>query len=196
MSSCGRRPGTGRSPSETPESAGSGRGSSSLLTALPVVVGAIVVVAVGLWFGGLLPSSGGGDANGPAPAAQSSQPSSANTDQVPAFVTASPRVREAYAFAVAHSADLGYIACYCGCGEHAGHRNVRDCFIKQMTGSDVVYEQHGSTCDVCVSIVLDVKTMTGEGQSLAATRSYIDGKYSKIGPGTDTPLPPGMEAAQ
>lgn len=196
MSSRSRRQGAGQSPSETPESAESGIGPSPLRAALPVIVGAIVVLAVGLWFSGLLPSSGGGDASGPPLAAQSSQPSSASPDQVPAFVTDTPRIREAYAFAVAHSADLGYIPCYCGCGEHSGHRNVRDCFIKQMVGSTVVYEKHGSTCDVCVSIVLDVKKMTGEGQSLAATRSYIDGKYSKIGPGTDTPLPPGMEAAQ
>jgi hypothetical protein len=44
-----------------------------------------------------------------------------------------------------------------------------------------------------VSIVLDVKRMQGQGESLAAARKYIDATYSKIGPGTDTPLPPGME---
>ncbi len=196
MSNPSRRQGTGQPPSGRPESAGPGGGSSSLLAALPVVVGVIVVLAVGLWFSGLLPSSGGGDSGAAPLAVQSSQPSSASTDQVPAFVTDTPRVREAYAFAVAHSADLLYIPCYCGCGEHSGHRNVRDCFIKQLTGTAVTYEKHGSTCDVCVSIALDVKKMTGEGQSLAAARSFIDGKYAKIGPGTDTPLPPGMESVQ
>jgi hypothetical protein len=116
---------------------------------------------------------------------------------LPQFVTAAaPRAREAYEFAVARGADLAYIPCYCGCGGHSGHRDVRDCFIKQVTTSGVDYEEHGSTCDVCVAIVLDVKKMAGEGQSLAATRSYIDAKYSKIGPGTDTPLPPGMGALQ
>ena len=44
-----------------------------------------------------------------------------------------------------------------------------------------------------MSIVLDVKRLQGEGQSLAATRTYIDTEYVKIGPGTNTPLPPGME---
>jgi hypothetical protein len=159
-------------------------------------LGAIAVVGAGLWFTGMLPTGGDGEHTATAPASVSN--AAPDTQQaLPQFVkAAAPRTREAYEFAAARSADLAYIPCYCGCGGHSGHRDVRDCFIKQVTASGIVYEQHGSTCDVCVSIVLDVKKMTGEGQSLAATRSYIDGKYSKIGPGTDTPPPPGMEASQ
>jgi hypothetical protein len=79
------------------------------VSALPIVAGVIVVLAVGLWFSGLLPSSGGGDSGAAPLAVQSSQPASASPDQVPAFVTDTPRGREAYAFAVAHSADLLFI---------------------------------------------------------------------------------------
>jgi len=113
---------------------------------------------------------------------------------LPAFLTsATERVRSAYTFAASHGAELAYIPCYCGCGQHSGHRDVRDCFIKSQTAAGITYDDHGSGCDICVSIVLDVKSKLGDGQSLAATRKFIDARYSKIGPGTNTPLPPGME---
>jgi hypothetical protein len=158
-----------------------------------MLVGAIAIVGAGLWFGGLLPAGGGGEHSSAAPAPVSSTISSGQ-QTLPQFISAaSPRVREAYDFAAGHGAELAYIPCYCGCGGHSGHRNARDCFVKQQTTSGITYDAHGSGCDVCVSIVLDVKRMQGQGQSLAAARKYIDAKYSKIGPGTDTPLPPGME---
>lgn len=192
MNSRSRRHGEAKSQSE----ATAARSTSQIRSTLPAFLGAIAVVGAGLWFTGLLPLGGGGEHRTTAPASVS-QTAPEREQALPQFVTAAvPRAREAYAFAVARGADLAYIPCYCGCGGHSGHRNVRDCFIKQVTASGVDYEQHGSTCDVCVAIVLDVKKMTGEGQSLAATRSYIDAKYSKIGPGTNTPLPPGMEALQ
>jgi hypothetical protein len=160
---------------------------------LPLLAAAILVVVAGLWFGGLLPVGGAGEHADVAPASVSrATPSGQQT--LPQFiVAAAPRVRDAYDFAAGHSAELAYIPCYCGCGGHSGHRNVRDCFVKQQTSSGITYDDHGSGCDICVSIVLDVKTMQGQGQSLAATRKYIDATYSKIGPGTNTPLPPGME---
>lgn len=160
---------------------------------LPVLAGAVVIIGAGLWFAGLLPSLGGDDRPAAAPAAVSDTASS-SSQTMPKFVTAAaPRVREAYEYAAAHGAELAYVPCYCGCGGHSGHRDVRDCFIKRVTASGITYEQHGSTCDVCVSIVLDAKTMLDGGQPLTAVRKSIDAKYSKIGPGTDTPLPPGME---
>src|SRR5262249_14570205 len=39
------------------------------------------------------------------------------------------QVRAMYAFAARHPEVLQYAPCYCGC-ERAGHKSVRDCFIK------------------------------------------------------------------
>jgi hypothetical protein len=152
---------------------------------IPAVLVAIAVVAAGLWFTGAL--SGAGDGT---PTAAPATGAAAAPD----FVTSAPaRVREAYAFAADNGAALSYIPCYCGCGGHSGHRNVRDCFIKHGSGDAVTFEEHGSQCDICVSIVLEAKTMLARGDSLAAVRASIDQAYADVGPGTDTPLPPGME---
>ena len=149
----------------------------------------VVVLGAGLWFGGFLDSGKGEERS---PAAASSE--SASRDETPAYVTSAPaRVREAYAFAASHTAELAYIPCYCGCGGHSGHRDVRDCFIKTVSADGVTYEEHGSQCDICVSIVLDTKAMLAEGKPLPEVRAAIDAAYQDVGPGTDTPLPPGME---
>jgi len=189
MNSRSRRHGTAKSHSEVPEA----RVTSQIRGTLPVLVGAIAIVGAGLWFAGLLPPGGGGEHGGAAPTSVS-QAATSKQQALPRFITAAtPRVRAAYEFAASHGAELAYIPCYCGCGGHSGHRNARDCFVKQETTTGITYDDHGSGCDICVSIVLDVNTKLGEDQPLAAIRKYIDGTYSKIGPGTNTPLPPGME---
>ncbi|MDE3095374.1 MAG: hypothetical protein KGK07_05140 [Chloroflexota bacterium] len=152
---------------------------------LPAAAAAAIVLA-GIWAAGLGRS---GDSSTALPGARST----ASTGALPAFVSeAAPRVQAAYAYAAAHQAELASIPCYCGCGGHSGHRSVHDCFIKPAAGAGIIYEQHGSTCDVCVGIVLDARTMLAEGKSLVSVRQAIDAAYSSIGPGTDTPLPPGM----
>ncbi|HXF51418.1 MAG TPA: PCYCGC motif-containing (lipo)protein [Dehalococcoidia bacterium] len=156
-----------------------------LLGFLPVALPAVVIVAAGLWFGGFF--SGGGD-SGPLPAA--SRPV-APGGSLPAFVTAGgDRVVAAYEYALAAADKLVYIPCYCGCGEHSGHKSVRDCFIRNLSASAVEYDEHGAGCDMCVSIVLDVQRLLAEGKSLAEARAFIDQTYADIGAPTDTPLPP------
>jgi hypothetical protein len=152
---------------------------------LPVAVPAVAIVVAGLWFGGFL-SRGGGDA--PLPAA--SQETVAD-GTLPSFVTAGGgRVIAAYEYALAAADKLVYIPCYCGCGEHSGHKSVRDCFIANLSAAGVTYDRHGAGCDMCVSIVLDVQRLLAEGKSLAEARAYVDETYSRIGSPTNTPLPP------
>lgn len=196
MNSRSRRHGEAKSQAEVQEA----RIGSQVRRNLPVLLGAVAIVGAGLWFAGLLPPGGGAERPEAAPASVSQSTSNQSTSngttsgQLPRFVTAAgSRAQAAYEFAAGHGAELEYIPCYCGCGDHSGHRNVRDCFIKTQTLTSITYDNHGADCYVCVEIVLDVKAQLGEGQPLAAVRSYIDGKYSKVGPGTDTPLPPGME---
>jgi len=160
----------------------------------PVIVGLVVVVGAGLWFGGLIPAGGGDDRSTPSTRAASSSKSSSSTswDQaLPSFITNSPtEVQEAYAFVAANPDDAQYIPCYCGCGEHSGHRWVRDCFVKEWTATGIKYDDHGSGCDICVNIALELKNGLAKGQTLPAIRKTVDSKYSKFGGGTDTPLPP------
>ena len=195
MNSRSRRHGEAKSQAEVQEA----RIASQVRRNLPVLLGAVAIVGAGLWFAGILPPGGGDKRHETAPASvsqstSSQQSTSGQQQALPRFVTAAgSRAEAAYDFAAGNGAQLEYIPCYCGCGEHSGHRSVRDCFIKTQTLTSITYDNHGADCYVCVEIVLDVEAQLGEGQPLAAVRSYIDGKYSKVGPGTDTPLPPGME---
>jgi len=166
-------------------------GTPSLLrTWLPIFVSVTVIVGAGLWFGGLMRSRSGAERQS-APAAAFAKAAPPN-QQLPAFISGgTPRVQEAYSYAAAHGDEMTYMPCYCGCGEHSGHRWVRDCFVKEWAASGITYDPHGSGCDICVSIALDVKNGLESGQSLAAVRKAIDAKYAKYGAGTNTPLPPG-----
>ncbi len=107
---------------------------------------------------------------------------------LPDYVMASDKgVQLAYRFAADRPDVMQWMNCYCGCGDHSGHKSALNCFV-QANGRE--FDDHGSNCDVCVGIALDAMTMTEEGRSLSEIRTYIDDSYSDIGPGTDTPLPP------
>jgi len=159
---------------------------------LPVIAGLVVVVGAGLWFGGLIPagSNDGGKTASAVRGASSSSSSSWN-QTLPDFISSAPaEVQEAYAFVAAHTSETQYIPCYCGCGEHSGHRWVRDCFVRDWSQSGITYDAHGSGCDICVNIALEVKNGLAKGQSLSAIRKTVDSKYASVGAGTNTPLPP------
>ncbi len=153
-----------------------------------VLAPALVIVVLGL--GALLLTSGGSEK----PAASTVPSGSTDTamavagQPMPDYVMASDTgVQMAYQFAVDRPDVMMWMVCYCGCGDHSGHKSALNCFIKD---GGKAFDSHGSNCDVCVSIALDAKAMTEEGRSLKDIRSYIDSKYSYIGPGTNTPLPP------
>lgn len=111
-----------------------------------MVVPAIIVVALGagfFWF------SGSQNAGGSGSPAQSSQEASVLSDVAwPVYVARGPSaVKESYQFAVLRPDVLKYMPCYCGCGQHNGHRSNEDCFIAAMNegGRTIAFEQHGST---------------------------------------------------
>jgi hypothetical protein len=114
-----------------------------------------------------------------------------DTGMWPARYQQAPQeVREAYAFAVGHNAEMRYIPCYCGCGETAGHRNNWDCFVKEHTGpATFVLDPHGLSCGTCVGVALDTKAMLASGMPLKAIRAAIDEKWLSAGPATRTPYP-------
>ena len=109
----------------------------------------------------------------------------------PDYVLAAPEdVQTAYRFALERPDVMMWMPCYCGCGQHSDHKSARNCFVKDATNSGEPFDPHGAGCAMCVGIALDVKALTEEGRSLRGIRAFIDEKYSPLGEGTDTPLPP------
>lgn len=95
------------------------------------------------------------------------------------------RIQEAYRFAAANPEVLSHIPCTCGCS-NLGHKNNLECYIAPSGQVD----QHAAFCGVCIDITQDVMQMTREGKELVDIRAFIDNKYAKYGPSTDTPPVP------
>ena len=65
----------------------------------------------------------------------------------PTFVIeAGPEVKRLYEFQVTHGEVMRYIPCFCGCGQNAGHRSNRDCYVKAVRADgSVVFESMAPT---------------------------------------------------
>jgi hypothetical protein len=110
----------------------------------------------------------------------------------PAFVTDAPaRTQAAYAYAIARPDVLRWLPCYCGCGP-IGHRSNLDCFFvaRFSAGDPIVFEQHGSYCDICVETALLADAMLRDGKTLLQVRAAVDASFGGLAPGTLTELPP------
>jgi hypothetical protein len=105
---------------------------------------------------------------------------------LPKYAYKNEKVLQGYKKAAEYQDMLKYIPCYCGCGSHSGHLSVKNCFIKEDGG----YDDHGANCEMCIDIVLEATNMYSQGKSIPEIRSYINSKYSYIGPPTPTPLTP------
>jgi hypothetical protein len=145
--------------------------------------GIVIVVGLGILFA----SGGGSDSNGATTGGRVQEIDRA----LPGYVTAAgDQATLAYQFALERPDVMLWMPCYCGCGGHSGHRNARDCFVEATSSSgDIRFDEHGSTCDVCVDIALLARQMSLAGQPLSEIRAAVDQEFSDIGPGTDTPLP-------
>lgn len=91
-----------------------------------------------------------------------------------------------------HAEDiLKYMPCYCGCADSADHDSNLNCFVDEIRkDGSVVWDDHGTRCDVCVEIAIKSVKMAQEGKSLKEIRATIDSNY-KTGYArpTDTPMP-------
>lgn len=57
----------------------------------------------------------------------------------PSFVTqAPPEVKTLYEFQITHGDLMKYMPCYCGCGQSAGHRSNRDCYVQRVNADGSV----------------------------------------------------------
>lgn len=51
----------------------------------------------------------------------------------PEFVTrADPEVKRLYEFQITHGELMRWMPCFCGCGQSAGHRSNRDCYVQAV----------------------------------------------------------------
>jgi hypothetical protein len=116
----------------------------------------------------------------------------ASTDILPTFLDDKPEeMRLVYQVAGTATDIIKWMSCYCGCGESAGHGSNLNCFIDEVReDGSVVWDDHGTRCQVCLEIaVLSVK-MTQDGKSLKEVREFIDENYKEgYAEPTDTPIP-------
>ena len=86
---------------------------------------------------------------------------------------------------------IKWMPCYCGCGESAGHGSNLNCFIDEIReDGSVVWDDHGTRCQVCLEIAVQSVKMTQEGKSLKEIREFIDENYKEgYAEPTDTPMP-------
>ena len=86
---------------------------------------------------------------------------------------------------------IKWMPCYCGCGESAGHGSNLNCFIDEIReDGSVVWDDHGTRCQVCLDIAVQSVMMTQDGKSLKEIREFIDENYKEgYAEPTDTPMP-------
>ncbi|GIP40262.1 hypothetical protein J31TS4_35420 [Paenibacillus sp. J31TS4] len=100
-------------------------------------------------------------------------------------------ITAAYRVAAATADLLDYIPCYCGCGQSAGHKSNKNCFISEVkSDGTVVWDDHGTRCDVCINIAVMSAKMKEAGKTYMEIRTEIDKAFGKgYAAPTKTPLP-------
>jgi hypothetical protein len=65
----------------------------------------------------------------------------------PSYVTdAGPEVKRLYEFQITHGELMRYMPCFCGCGDFAGHRSNRDCYVRRVNrDGSVVFDDMAPT---------------------------------------------------
>lgn len=117
----------------------------------------------------------------------------ASADELPSFLDGKPEdMRLVYQVAGKATEILEYMPCYCGCGESAGHGSNMNCFLDEVReDGSVVWDDHGTRCQVCLDIAVKSVQMKQDGKSLKEIREAIDTEYGQGGYAepTDTPMP-------
>lgn len=116
----------------------------------------------------------------------------ASAAELPAFLDDKPaEMRLVYQVAGTATDILDYMPCYCGCGDSAGHESNTNCFIDEVReDGSVVWDDHGTRCQVCLEIAVQSVKMTQEGKTLTEVRNFIDETYKEgYAEPTDTKMP-------
>jgi len=78
-----------------------------------------------------------------------------------------------YGLARANPDVYSQIACYCGCQNMLGHRNLEDCFVTP----DGAWESHASGCQVCIDESQMVMRMMDGGMGPQMMSARIDARF-------------------
>ena len=116
----------------------------------------------------------------------------ASVAELPTFLDGlHANIAQVYAIAGQHAELLDGMPCYCGCGDIAGHRSNKNCFIHEIKeDGSVVWDDHGTRCGVCMEIVVQAAKMNAEGKSAKEIRQAIDEAYKEgYAEPTPTPMP-------
>lgn len=122
------------------------------------------------------------------------QEATASINVLPAFLDDKDEtMRMIYGAAAEHSELLQWIPCYCGCAESADHEHNGHCFYKEIRPDGVVvWDDHGTRCNVCLEIAAYSMMMQQEGKSELEIRNWVDATYKEgYAPPTPTPMPKG-----
>ncbi|WP_409343951.1 PCYCGC motif-containing (lipo)protein [Paenibacillus sp. MBLB4367] len=109
------------------------------------------------------------------------QEQTASADKLPKFLDGQKEpIVAAYKIAAKNTDLLKWIPCYCGCGESANHKSNQNCFVKEtLQDGSIVWDDHGTRCNVCINIAVTAVKMKEDGKSVKEIRTYIDQTYSK-----------------
>ncbi|QKG83326.1 hypothetical protein GXN76_01805 [Kroppenstedtia pulmonis] len=113
-------------------------------------------------------------------------------DQLPGFLdSVDPQIRQVYSLVAKHPDLIKDMPCYCGCGDSVGHKSNLSCFIRDIEkDGKVVWDSHGTKCNVCLQIAAEAASMKTEGKSHTEIRKAIDDQYREgYAKPTPTPLP-------
>ncbi|KGR92094.1 hypothetical protein CD30_01855 [Ureibacillus massiliensis 4400831 = CIP 108448 = CCUG 49529] len=102
-----------------------------------------------------------------------------SADELPSFLDGkSEDLRLVYQVAANATDILEWIPCYCGCGDSAGHRSNLNCFVaKTHEDGSIVWDDHGTRCQVCVDTVVQSVQAFQDGKSIKEIRMMIDEQY-------------------
>ena len=115
----------------------------------------------------------------------------ASVDTLPSFLDdKDDNMRLIYSSAAKNPDLLEYIPCYCGCGDSAGHESNLNCFVYKMEGEKVVWDDHGTRCELCLKIAAESIVKYKNGESIKEIRNFIDEQYKEgYAKPTPTPMP-------
>ncbi|GAB6989239.1 PCYCGC motif-containing (lipo)protein [Paenibacillus pini] len=119
------------------------------------------------------------------------QETTSGADKLPGFLDQQPEILQtAYSTAASVKDILVNIPCYCGCGESAGHNSNLNCFIKEVKpDGSIVWDDHGTRCDVCVNTTMTTAELHKQGKSVKEIRAIIDQTYGNGQYAKPTPTP-------
>jgi Protein of unknown function with PCYCGC motif len=115
----------------------------------------------------------------------------ASVDTLPSFLDdKDDNMKLIYSSAAKNPDLLKYIPCYCGCGDSAGHESNLNCFVYETKGDKVVWDDHGTRCELCLKIAAESIVKYKNGESIKQIRTFIDEQYKEgYAKPTPTPMP-------